>query len=162
MLIQFHATLAASCNLRDIKGINGIAFFAYFDGTFSQRGIQFLIPTFVCNLCFECPDLQHSFFHLEDIVCIYRSSRTDRMPLRSWDCNLLCIRNITKQNIWIHKGRKLLRFKNICILKNSIIIGLFQWKLAAGHHTRKCRPLRVVPKQKPIIPGEIIRLGRHN
>lgn len=47
MLIQFHATLAASCNLRDIKDINGIAFFAYFDGTFSQRGIQFLFPTFV-------------------------------------------------------------------------------------------------------------------
>lgn len=44
MLIQFHATLAASCNLRYIKDINGIAFFAYFDGTFSQRGIQFLIP----------------------------------------------------------------------------------------------------------------------
>lgn len=42
MLIQFHATLAASCNLRDIKDINGIAFFAYFDGTFSQQGIQFL------------------------------------------------------------------------------------------------------------------------
>lgn len=40
MLIQFHATLAASCNLRDIKEI-GIAIFAYFYGTFSQRGIQF-------------------------------------------------------------------------------------------------------------------------
>lgn len=53
MLIQFHATLAASCNLRDIKDINGIAFFAYFDGAFSQRGIQFLFPTFVYNLCCE-------------------------------------------------------------------------------------------------------------
>lgn len=41
MLIQFHATLAASYNLRDIKDINGISFFAYFDGTFSQRGILF-------------------------------------------------------------------------------------------------------------------------
>lgn len=55
MLIQFHATLAASCNLRDIKDINGIAFFAYFDGTFNEESN--FSSRFVYNLCFQCADL---------------------------------------------------------------------------------------------------------
>lgn len=59
MLIQFHATLAASCNLRDIKDINGIAFFAYFDGTFN--GESNFSSRFVYNLCSQCANLWVTF-----------------------------------------------------------------------------------------------------
>lgn len=138
MLIQFHATLAASCNLRDIKDINGIAFFAYFDGTFSQQGIQFLFPVFEYNLCFEILNLLHCSFHVQRFVV-----KTHKI--------VLFILN-----------KRIASLKTTVSNKNSIIIR-FVWVESCSRASHsQVSPSRDVPKQKPIISGEIIRLGRHN
>lgn len=137
MLIQFHATLASSCNLRDIKDINGIAFFAYFDGTFSQRGIQFLFSTFVYNLCFECPNLQQSFSSDLESSCEKDKSVTLK-SVKLWNVS-------EKKNITIYN-------QNICRLK-ILIIGFMPVETGSRASHSQVSPIEGCPETETYYPG---------